>query len=433
MKSLLFTYGLCYGGAVASLFNPFHGLLVYICFAIIRPELIWHWSFEGGGNFSRIIAIALLVGWALNGFGNWSFGRAGLTIFALVAYWCWAAMSGVVAATDSGVALSFLEANIKIVLPFVVGMTLIDSQDKLKQLAWVILLSQGFVAWELNLSYFQGFNYLNGFGSPEAFGGMDNNCVAIAMVTGAGLAFFMGMHYEGWRRWLCFACAALIVHCIMFGYSRGGMVALIIVGVVAFILIDKSPKHFAFFALAVVVGLLLAGPEVRERFAMAFADEAERDVSAQSRIEMWGQCLKLVQENPIFGVGPDHWVFQAMHRFGWGKPKEAHSLWLQTAAEIGLPGVGFLLLFYLGTAFRLLPIARRKVLQATEWDVSVSRMVIASLVGFLVAAQFVTLEGLELPYYITMLGGGTLRSVGAWQEQAMPTSSILHCTTVGVS
>jgi putative inorganic carbon (HCO3(-)) transporter len=433
VKSLIFTYGLCYGGAAVSLFKPWYGLLVYICFAIIRPELIWQWSFEGGGNFSRIIAVALLVGWAVNGFGNWRFRRAGLTVFALVGFWCWAALSAMLAASNTEVAFQFLVATIKIVLPFVVGMTLIDSQQKLKQLAWVILLSQGFVAWELNLSYFNGFNYLHGYGSPQAFGGMDNNCVGIAMVTGAGLAFFMGMYYEGWRRWLCFACAGLMSHCIMFGFSRGGMVALILVGVVAFILIDKSPKHFAFFAVAVVVGLLLAGPEVRERFAMSFADEAERDFSAQSRVEMWGQCLQLVQENPIFGVGPDHWVFQAMRRFGWGKPKEAHSLWLQTAAEIGIPGVGFLLLFYLGTGLRLLPIARRKVPQATEWDVSVARMVIASLVGFMVSAQFVTLEGLELPYYITMLGGGTLLGVQAWQEQPVPTSSISHYSTVGVS
>ena len=38
MKGLLFTYALTYGGAVVSLFNPFYGLLIYVCFAIMRPE-----------------------------------------------------------------------------------------------------------------------------------------------------------------------------------------------------------------------------------------------------------------------------------------------------------------------------------------------------------------------------------------------------------
>ena len=71
----LFTYLLTYGGSLAALFNPFVGLLVYVCFAIIKPEVMWFWSVPPG-NYSRIIAISLLIGWALKGFGGWQFGRA---------------------------------------------------------------------------------------------------------------------------------------------------------------------------------------------------------------------------------------------------------------------------------------------------------------------------------------------------------------------
>jgi probable O-glycosylation ligase (exosortase A-associated) len=409
VKGLLFVYGLTYGGAVVSLFKPWYGLLIYVCFAIIRPESLWHWAFTGGGQFSRIIALALLAGWAINGFGDWSFGRAKTTVFALVGFWCWAALSAIAAARDFDVAFAFLESLLKIVLPFVVGATLIDSHEKIKQLAWVILLSQGYVAWELNLSYFQGFNLLDGNVGPGGFAGMDNNCVAIAMVTGAGLAFFMGMHQEvAWRKWLCFICAGLMAHSIMFAFSRGGMLALVIVGIVAFVLIDKRPRHVAYFAVAVVAALMLAGPEVRERFAMTFVDQEQRDASAQSRVEMWGQCFTLMKENPIVGVGPDHWVDHAQHRFGWGAPKEAHSLWLQTGAELGFVGLGLLLLFYGATMARLWRMARRQV-DATEWEVGVARMIIAAFTGFIVSAQFVSLEGLELPYYITLIGAGTLR------------------------
>ena len=66
MKGLIFTYLLTYGGAAASLFNPFIGLLVYVAFAILRPESLWHWSVPEG-NYSRIVAIALLIGWARRG------------------------------------------------------------------------------------------------------------------------------------------------------------------------------------------------------------------------------------------------------------------------------------------------------------------------------------------------------------------------------
>jgi hypothetical protein len=37
------------------------------------------------------------------------------------------------------------------------------------------------------------------------------------------------------------------------------------------------------------------------------------------------------------------------------------------------------------------------------------RMVIAAIIGFMVAAQFVSLAGLEIPYYVTLVGAGYLK------------------------
>ncbi len=48
---------------------------------------------------------------------------------------------------------------------------------EVKALAWVILLSEGFLAFEFNLSYLQGYFNPNEF----KFGGLDNNGVGITM------------------------------------------------------------------------------------------------------------------------------------------------------------------------------------------------------------------------------------------------------------
>ena len=45
--------------------------------------------------------------------------------------------------------------------------TLIDSVDKLKQVAWVLVISQGYVAYDLNRSYYAGFNRLQQAGRLE--------------------------------------------------------------------------------------------------------------------------------------------------------------------------------------------------------------------------------------------------------------------------
>src|SRR5437868_11824217 len=88
MKGLIATYLLTYGGAFVSLFYPFIGLLIYICFAIIKPEAMWFWSVTPG-NYSRIVALALLAGWTIQGFGSWRFGKAAPSVWGLVGFLLW--------------------------------------------------------------------------------------------------------------------------------------------------------------------------------------------------------------------------------------------------------------------------------------------------------------------------------------------------------
>ncbi len=412
MKGLLFTYALTYGGAVVSLFNPFYGLLIYFCFAIVRPESMWYWSLPRGGQYSRIVAIALLIGWAGRGFGDWRFGRGGAIVYCMIGFWLWAIASTLFAATNTDVGFTFVENQAKVLLPFLVGATIINSLKQLKQVAWTLALSQGYVALEMNLSYYDGFNRMQ-FGN---FGGMDNNCNAIAMVCGAGLAFFLGLNAPKlWQRLIAWAGAGLMAHSVMFAFSRGGMLGLVLTGIITFILIPKRPRHFAIFALAVVLGLRLAGPEVTDRFVSAFADEQERDASAQSRVEMWDACWDLMLKKPVFGAGPDHWTGIYSREYGWGV-KEAHSLWFQTGAEMGFVGLSLLLAFYGFALVRLWPFVYVHRTVPDPWFHDLARMVIASLVGFGVAATFVSLEGLELPYYVTLLSAVGLKLLSRWEE-----------------
>src|ERR1700722_3056138 len=88
------TFLMAYGGAFVSVFYPFIGLLVYISFAILAPESLWFWEFpEAGGRFSLVVALALLVGWAFQSFGNWQFGKAALTVASILFFMVWAAAS----------------------------------------------------------------------------------------------------------------------------------------------------------------------------------------------------------------------------------------------------------------------------------------------------------------------------------------------------
>jgi O-antigen ligase len=399
---LIFTIGLCYGGALVSLFNPFVGLLIYVCFAIVKPEAMWYWSVPEG-NYSRIIAIALLVGWMGKGFGSWQFGRGRGIVFAFVGYWLWTA-SSIVWSIDQGMAMGSVEALTKTLLPFLVGITIIDSVRKLKQLAWIIVLSEGFVAYSLNTFYFEGYNRL----LEDGYAGMDNNCNAIAFVTCTGLALFLGLEStKWWLKALAFAAAAFMAHAVLFSFSRGGMLALVVTGIVSFILIPKSPKHYLMLLAAALALVRLAGPQVLARFETSFAAEGARDGSAESRLRLWSACWDLMLKNPM-GIGADQFGLMVVN-YGFRPGMMAHSIWLQVGAEVGFVGLACLVLFYALCIVRLWPLARQKEAVLDPWLPVAARMVIAALIGFAVSAQFVSLKGLEVPYYIGLLGATVLK------------------------
>jgi O-antigen ligase len=406
MKPLIFIICMTGGGAIASLFRPYIGFLIYVCFAIIKPDALWGWAIPQAG-YSRYIGIALFVGWILNGCGRWQLKRATPIVFALIGFWVLLFLEDLVA-PNQDLAWGTFEPLSKVFVPWLVGISLIDSRTRLLQLAWVIAISQGYLAYEFNLLYYSGSFIAEDF----QHGGLDNNGVAITMVTAFGLTFFLGMHAQHWwQKAISFVFAALMAHVVMFSNSRGGMVALIITGFFCFLLLPKTPRHYLIFILMALVMIRLAGESVQNRFLSSFASREEGGDEGSTRKEHWMACLQSMVEQPL-GVGPSHWpITGPKYGLKWGQ--EAHSTWLQIGAEMGLPGLFCLVVFYGGTCRRLWPLTRRRTPVDDPWMRHLARAVIASLVGFCVSAQFVTIHGIELPYYLVLIGAGVLKLTSA--------------------
>lgn len=406
MKYLILVYLFTYGGAAVSLVRPYIGLLIYIAFAILKPEGLWSYAVPIG-NYSRIIGFALLLGWLVQGGGNWRFGRGTPIVVALWGYFLWSMLSAM-QAPNQGVAWQFVEHLAKIVLPFVAGLTLIDSVAKLKQLAWTIVLSTGYVAYAEHEHY-----YTWGIHTTD-------NLMAHSMVVGAGVAFFLAAQAKPWwQKGLAYLAMLLMTHTVFFHMSRGAMLGLIAVGVFSFLVMEKKPAHYLAFAVALLIVVRLAGTEVQARFATVFASDETRDASAQSRLDLWRDMWSVARANPVFGVGPHHWHLIA-HEFGWPHGKDGHGLWPQLSAEIGLPGVGFLLGFYFTSLLRLFPLAVRKKDSEDNCYREFACMVVASMVGFLAEAMFGSFKSLETPYYVGLLGAGTLKVYSQLYDVRLP-------------
>src|SRR5207244_8752891 len=132
---------------------------------------------------------------------------------------------------------------------------------------------------------------------------------------------------------------------VLFSFSREGMLWLLVTAILAFVLIPKRPCNFVIFTLAFIAVLSLAGAEVQERFASIFIDPVERDRSAESRLRLWADCYDAMTRKPILGYGPGQFSVISQE-YGWPEGKQGHSIWLQIGAELGVPGLAFLIAFY---------------------------------------------------------------------------------------
>ena len=106
MKGLLFVYTLTALGVFGSLRKPIIGLYVYIVFAVLRPQYLW--AFAGDmSNLSLMVGVAMLLGWAMTGFGEKRVGRGGLIVALMLAFLCWTTISAALAG-NSDVAFNWV-------------------------------------------------------------------------------------------------------------------------------------------------------------------------------------------------------------------------------------------------------------------------------------------------------------------------------------
>jgi probable O-glycosylation ligase (exosortase A-associated) len=404
MKGLVLTYIITIAGTIAAFRYPLIGLQVYVGLAILRPQ--WIFGFAGDlSNLSFMVGVAVLIGWALQGFGSWSFGRGRLIVMALLLFFVWFLISATQALQPDR-SFKVVEVQLKYMLPFLVGVTLMKDEKDWRPMLWTIVLTQAYVGLEMHIDYLvKGFNT-----ASEGFGGMDNNCFGATLATVLGPAIALMMSSRGWTaRALAGISAALILHTALLTFSRGTMVGLLAVGLVAFVLMPKRPKHLGALVVTVAIALYFTGPQLWDRYASTFAAAEERDGSAESRLELWQDCIHVIKEHPVFGVGPSNWVVIA-DQYGWPPGKSAHSVWMETSAEMGILGGGLLFFFFASAALRLWPVARMRQTEENADRVVLAQGVVLSVVGFVVAAQFVSVPGLEAPYYIVMLGAAMLKT-----------------------
>jgi probable O-glycosylation ligase (exosortase A-associated) len=396
------------------------GLLIFLAvfsalpFALVYPfvgVLLWEWisfmsphreAFGLAATFPFNFYIAVVT------VGAWIFSSEAKSLPSqilpglLIAFALFVSLTTFFALEHTS-AYELWDTHIKSLALALVVMGLVNSRARMQAFLWVIAISLGYFAVKG-----AGFTLLTGsIGSrilgPEHSIIRDNNNLGLAMVMTLPILNYLRTsstnYYVRLAGWI--ALAATIV-AIVGTYSRGGFVGLLVVGI-GFLVLGKHRVAYLIIAALVGTGIVTFAPaEWKER--MVSIQSYEKDSSAKGRLEAWETAWNLATDRPLLGGG-----FAAIeqkdtfYKYRPGRQathkRAPHSIYFQVLGDHGFVGLFLYVALIIGALSNLFQIqAQTRKRPDLEWANTLSRMLLISYAGFLVAGSF-----LSMAYYDVFL------------------------------
>jgi O-antigen ligase len=245
----------------------------------------------------------------------------------------------------------------------------------------------------------------------------------IATAMPVGLYFVLAARRPLERAVAGVGLALLAVGLIRSG-SRGGFLALLAVAAFVLVRVTTIPVRSRMAGLVVILVVLFgtASDQYWEQMQTIVHPREDYNLTSdEGRVRVWKRGIGYMTDNPVFGVGVRNFpvaegTLSPLARLRergigvrWGA---AHNSYVQTGAELGVPG---LLLFVglLVSVFAALRRTARRALQQSPAGDEVSRLaqsLMAALVGFVVGAFFLSLAYTDMLYTLVGLAIGLVKT-----------------------
>ncbi len=291
---------------------------------------------------------------------------------------------------------------LKMGLVYVAAASLLDRPDRLRKVLWAVAIAGCVPAYYAVSNSITGTNLLEGYRARWEGTFLDPNRLAMAIVASSMILLALRSRLKSpISRALVLAAVGLQIWGVVVTYSRGAALGLA-VGLLAY-LITGAGTNRRIRSLAVVsavgVGLLFLAPERFWNRASTITSY-EADASAMGRIYAWQTAGNILERRPLTGVGASAflpaWATYAPGEAG-ATAYVAHNLFLEVAAELGIPA---LLAFLL-----LLGACSWGAWRATKPPSPVpeeARGIVAAIAGYIVCQMF---AGFVLSFFLFLLLG----------------------------
>ncbi len=265
--------------------------------------------------------------------------------------------------------------------------------------------------------YGGGIVYLAMSAMARKHGGMrlgsasyDANDLGMVLVSAFSIGIWALTQAKGFKSKL-FAGVSLVVLAMatVETDSRGGFLGLCAVIIYTLFFLDGVKKSWRVGAAAAVVAFMMyaATGSYWDRMRTIFIqDEGKADYNETSltgRMEIWKRGMGYMFTHPIFGLGVDNFasmegrsdvIVERQQRGQGTRWSVAHSSWVQIGAELGIPGLAALIIFYVGGIGRLFKLTRMArapdAPPALKEGAALAGALIGVMLGLMVSGSFIT-------------------------------------------
>ena len=237
------------------------------------------------------------------------------------------------------------------------------------------------------------------FGERLGVGVYEANYLATILVLLVPLAFaFASLQRVPARRWLWIGAGLTLIVMIVLTGSRGGFLGLVAAGV-AFVYRRRGLAAAAGVMLILIVGVLAVPSELSTRALATISGDTsslptELEASNRAHVGLFWAALRMISDSPVMGVGPLNFKDLSQLYTGLPQANMAHNMFLEVAAEMGLP-VLFIFILLLHSAFRAFSTTTRLAAHGTPAATELAAWaegLRSGLTGYVVAGCFISAE-----------------------------------------
>ena len=345
-----------------SFLRPWVGVLAWFWVAYFVPQS-FTWGFGRNLPVAMLVGVATLIGFVLSSEGKKRLPRSASVLF--LGLFTIQVTASTLLAYDPMMSFGKWDWVCKSLLMTFVTMALFQDRERLRWLYVVTAVSLGLHGLKGGLWVLRTGGGERVYGPERSFF-WDNNTLGLALCMVLPILLYLSREEPRvWLRRAMRVIFAFSIIAILFTYSRGAFIGLL---VVLTGLVWRSPWRWRFAAGALVISLLVVAvmpARLRDRISSIGEQQSSdtRDISVAGRIEAWSTATHIAMGHPFFGEGfralwqADLWT--QFYGLDFTAARDAHSIYFEVMAEHGLMGLGIYLVVLGNTLIILTRVSRR--------------------------------------------------------------------------